>query len=120
MKLDRRLLGWGTFFILLGAIPLAVQQGYLDKELVARWFSLWPLLLIGWGIGLVLRETPGEWLGGAITTLTFGVMGGGLIASGFAGVPFSFSCSADDTRAFQEQRGSLASDASVSITLPCG
>lgn len=120
MRFDRRLLGWGAFFILLGVIPLAVQQGYLDKELVSRWFSLWPLLLIGWGLGLVLRETPVEWLGGAVTTLTFGVMGGSLIATGFGGVPFSIGCRGDDGRALPEQRGTLAAGGAVSVTLPCG
>ena len=27
MHIDRRLLGWGVFFILVGAIPLAVRGG---------------------------------------------------------------------------------------------
>jgi hypothetical protein len=120
MHIDRRLLGWGAFFILLGAIPLAVQQGWLQGELIARWWSLWPLLLIGWGLGLVLRETPVEWLGGAVTAVTFGVMGGSLIATGFGGVPFSVGCTGSDTSAFVAPTGTLASNSSVSITLPCG
>ena len=120
MHIDRRLLGWGAFFVLLGAIPLAVQQGWIQGELVARWWSLWPLLLIGWGLGLVLRETPVDWLGGAVTALTFGVMGGGLIATGLGGVPFSVGCAGNNTSTFAEQRGTLASDGSISITLPCG
>ncbi len=113
-------MGWGAFFILLGAIPLALQQGYVDETLVARWFSLWPLLLIGWGLGLVLRQTPVEWLGGTITALTFGIMGGGLIATGLGGVPFSIGCSGDDGKPFPEQRGTLGSGTNVSVALPCG
>ena len=65
MHIDRRLLGWGVFFILVGAIPLAVRGGYLDAEQVSSWPSLWPVLLIGWGLGLLLRRTPVEWIGGA-------------------------------------------------------
>ena len=121
MRLDRRLLGWGTFFILLGAIPLAVQQGYLDKDLVGRWFSLWPLLLIGWGLGLVLRETPIDWLGGAVTTLTFGVMGGSFIAAGFhGGVPFSGACNGAAETRFSDFHGTLNASQPVTLELPCG
>lgn len=121
MRLDRRLLGWGTFFILLGAIPLAVRAGYLDAALLERWFSLWPLLLIGWGLGLVLRETPIDWLGGVVTTLTFGIMGGSFIATGIGSVPFSAGCSGGGGTAFQEQHGGLgASGGTISVELPCG
>ena len=120
MRLDRRLLGWGTFFILLGVIPLAVRAGYLDAGLLDRWWSLWPLLLIGWGLGLVLRETPIEWLGGAVTTLTFGIMGGSLIVTGIGNIPFGAACGGEGGTAFPEQHGRLASPSTVSITLPCG
>ena len=40
MRLDRRLLGWGLFFILLGAIPLALNGGLIDRSLVERWPSI--------------------------------------------------------------------------------
>lgn len=67
--LDRRLLGWGLFFILVGAIPLATRAGLIDPELVSRWPSLWPLLLVAWGLGLLLRRTPVEWIGGALSVI---------------------------------------------------
>lgn len=120
MRFERRLLGWGAFFIILGAIPLAIRLGYLDPALVTRWWSLWPLLLIGWGLGLVLRETPVDWLGGVVTTVTFGIMGGSLIATGFTGVPFGVACGSGEGQPFAEQHGALASPASVSIDMPCG
>ena len=87
MHVDRRLLGWGLFFVLLGAIPLAVRAGLLDKEIVAQWPLLWPVLLIGWGLGLLLRGTPLALIGGAVSAITFGMMGGGAIATGFGGRP---------------------------------
>ena len=46
MHVDRRLLGWGLFFVLLGAIPLAIRAGLLDKVVVSQWPLLWPVLLI--------------------------------------------------------------------------
>lgn len=57
MHLDRRFLNWGVFFIVLGGVPLAVQQGLLDRDLAARAWLLWPLLIIAAGVGLLLRRT---------------------------------------------------------------
>jgi hypothetical protein len=51
MRVDRRLLGWGLFFIIAGSIPLLTRAGYLDANLVGRWASLWPTLLTPGGSG---------------------------------------------------------------------
>lgn len=118
MRLDRRLLGWGVFFILLGAVPLAVRQGLVPADAVSRAWTLWPLLLIAAGIGLLLRRTPFEFVGGLLTAATLGLIGGALIAGG--AIPFG-GCSSDrDTTAFPAQRGDLAGRATVSLTLNCG
>lgn len=120
MHIDRRLLGWGVFFILLGAIPLAVRAGYLDASSVSEWFSLWPILLIGWGLGLLLRRTPVEWIGGAVSAVVLGVMAGGALATGFGGVSFG-GCGGDGRgTAFQEQRGTLAIGSQVNLEFNCG
>jgi hypothetical protein len=121
MHIDRRLLGWGTFFILLGAIPLAVRGGYLDERSVSSWFSLWPLLLVGWGLGLLLRRTPAGWIGGAVTTVVFGVMAGGALATGFNGMPAFGACNGDRVGTpFQTQSGTLATDGTVNLKFNCG
>jgi len=121
MRLDRRFLGWGAFFILLGAIPLAVRGGYLERDEVADWPRLWPLILIGWGISLLGRRTPIEWLGGAVSTITFGIMGGGLIAAGWAGIPFSAGfCGDQPGTAFAARSGSFETSGSLRIDLGCG
>jgi hypothetical protein len=121
MHVDRRLLGWGLFFILVGAIPLATRAGYLDPELVGRWPSLWPLLLIGWGVGLLLRGTPIDWIGGGIAAIVFGIMGGGLLASGFAGAPISTGCGGQAPgTAFATQSGSFGSEGRLNVDLSCG
>jgi hypothetical protein len=121
MHVDRRLLGWGVFFVLLGAIPLAVRGGVLDEGFVARWPALWPLLLVGWGLGLLLRRTPVEVAGGAIAAITFGIMGGGLIATGVSGFP-AVGCgdSAADLRSFQAKSGPIASGDRLSVAFDCG
>lgn len=121
MRLDRRFLGWGAFFIVLGAIPLAVRGGYLDRDLVADWPRLWPLILIGWGISLLGRRTVLEWLGGAVSTIAFGIMGGGLIATGWGGVPFSAGfCGDQPGTPFEARSGSFGTSGSLGVELGCG
>lgn len=120
MHVDRRLLGWGAFFVLLGAIPLAVRANLLDEEIVRRWWQLWPLILVGWGVSLLLRRTPVDWLGGAITAITFGVMGGSLIATGTGTFP-SMSCNDQlSTQPFTAQSGTLSGGGRVNVTFDCG
>ena len=121
MHVDRRLLGWGLFFILVGGIPLAVRANLMDASVVSQWANLWPLLLIGWGIGLLLRNTPVDWIGGAVTAITFGIMGGGLLATGMSGVPFATGCSgAGPTTAFPSRTGDLGQTAQVNVDFDCG
>lgn len=121
MRIDRRLLGWGLFLIIVGAIPLLVRGGYLDRDLVGDWPSLWPLLLIGWGLGLVLRRTPGELLGSAISVAVLGIMVGGLIATGFGGFP-AFGACGDGTAAtsFAGRSGALSETGRINVEFNCG
>ncbi len=121
MRIDRRLLGWGLFFILVGGIPLAVRANLLDEQLVGQWPLLWPLLLIAWGIGLLLRRTPVEWIGGAVAAITFGIMAGGLLATGAGGLPIATGCSSNSPAvAFASRRGDLAATAQVNVEFNCG
>lgn len=119
--LDRRLLGWGLFFILVGAIPLATRAGLIDSAVVGRWPSLWPLLLVAWGVGLLLQRTPLEWIGGALSVTVFGVMGGGALASGFGGVGGMGGCGGDQAgEEFATQRGTFAAAGQLDVELNCG
>ena len=47
MRIDRRLFDWGLFFILAGAIPLAIQLGLLTADTVGGRWRIWPLLIVG-------------------------------------------------------------------------
>ena len=121
MYVDRRLLGWGLFFILLGAIPLAIRAGWLDEQVVGQWPLLWPVLLIAWGLGLVLRSTPFALIGGALSAITFGVMAGGALATGFGGVSIASGCTSDTpATAFTTRTADLEVTASADITFNCG
>lgn len=83
MRVNRGLLGWGVFFITLGTIPLAVRYGFLDAAIARRSIELWPLILVGIGLGLALQRTRAAAVGGVVVALTFGLIGGGLVAGGF-------------------------------------
>ena len=88
---------------------------------VSRWPSLWPLSLIGWGLGLLLRRTQVDWIGGAVAAITFGLMGGGALATGFDG--FS-ACGGDGgdaaTTPFVTQRGTFAGAGQLNVAFNCG
>ena len=119
MRIDRRFLGWGVFFFLLGAIPLAVQADVLDPAVVARAWQLWPVLIIAGGISLLLRRTSFDWVGGLIVAATLGLMLGGLLAVGADIGRFGSACGSGSGTAFAGQQGSQ-SNGSVTIEFTCG
>ncbi len=90
MSVDRRLVNLAVFLLILGAIPLAVGQGRLSRASISQAWELWPLILVGIGLGLILRRTPLYFTGGMLVAATFGTILGALLAGGlnFA----SFDC----------------------------
>lgn len=119
MHVDRRLIGLGLFLIVFGAVLLAVRQGLIASELAERVWTLWPLLLIGAGVGMILEGRPGGWLGGLLAAVTLGVMAGGLVATG--ALPL-VGCGGGDGsgRPFPTQSADLADTGAVRINLGCG
>ena len=86
MTLHRGLLNWGIFLIILAAVPLAVQAGYVDTAAAGGLLRFWPLILIGIGLGLVLRFTPFHVLGGMLAAGTLGLLAGALLAGGVGSI----------------------------------
>ena len=123
MSVDRRLLNWGIFLVLLGAIPLAVAQGWIPRDLVARAWELWPLILVGAGVGLILGATPIRALGGIVVSATLGVMLGALIAVGFGGLSVGgIACggaAADAPQILQESGSFDGGTGRVTLTAIC-
>ncbi len=124
MRVNRGLLGWGVFFLALGGVPLAVQGGVLDVATAQRSLELWPLLLIGVGLGLALRHTVLDAFGGVVVAVTFGLMAGGLVAAGVGPGSSLALCGIGNTPASPASvpglTGSLASGASVDLSVNCG
>jgi hypothetical protein len=123
VRINKDMLAWGVFFLVAGGVPLAVQTGLFAPALLDRWWSFWPLILIGIGIGLVFTRTPLEALGGLLVAGTFGLLVGGALASGFgglAGFPTGV-CGPDEGGVpFAPRSGTLASEANVRVSLDCG
>jgi hypothetical protein len=116
-------LGWGVFFIVAGSIPLLVQAGVVDPAAVRQVWQLWPLILIGIGLGLILQRTRAAALGGLVVAATFGLLVGGWFAAGFGpGASFG-ACGiggGNPTTSFPTQSGSLTAGSKVMLDLSCG
>ncbi len=120
MRIRRSFLGWGIFLILAGGIPLAVRAGYLTEQQVSGWWQLWPLILIGIGLGLVLSRTRFGLIGGVIVAVTLGLMVGGLLSGGVASTSVASCGSTTGTVAFPERQGSISNSGTVDLQLDCG
>lgn len=121
MRINRSLLNWGVFLIALGGVPLAVQQGYADESIAGDLWRLWPLILVGIGLGLIMRWTPLAWVGGALVAGTFGLIFGALIAGGFSGI--SNTCvnlGSSDTATTQDSDLASATEFRLDVELSCG
>jgi hypothetical protein len=124
MRVNRGVLGWGLFFIMVGLVPLAVRGGLVDAGTVRRAWELWPLILIGIGLGLVLQRTRAAFVGGVLVAVTFGLMGGSALAAGFGPVAGLGTCGFGGGfgtgEAFTARSGTLGSSARVTLDLSCG
>ncbi len=120
MRLDRRLVGWGLIFILVGAVPLAVDAGWLDPDLVARWVELWPLVIVAIGVSILLSRTPAAWAGTVVVALVVGTMVGGLLATGFHGFPAIGGCGGGTAQPFPTQSGTIAASGGLNVEFDCG
>ena len=76
MRVSRGLLFWCLGFITAGAVALAVQQGYLDRNAVADACRLWPLILIAIGLSLIARRTQWAIAGTVLSAVVIGAIVG--------------------------------------------
>jgi hypothetical protein len=119
MRLDHRLVGVGLFFIVFGAVLLAARQGWITGDVVGRAWQLWPLLLIGIGLSVLLGGRPGAQIGGLVVAASLGVMAAALVTSG-GGFPF-IGCGSDRSATpFATASGELAGRSRIDVSFRCG
>jgi hypothetical protein len=116
MKYHRGLLFWGLALITGGAVALAAQQNYLDRDLLAGAWRLWPLILVAIGLSILLSRTPAAIVGTVVAALILGTAGGALIAVG----PGSFSCGGAAPTNLTTRQGTFGDSASVQLDFNCG
>jgi hypothetical protein len=114
----RGFLNWGIFLVCLGAVPLAVQLNAIDREVATSLLRLWPLILIGIGLGIMLRFSRAAALGGIVVAATFGILIGVFFAAGFPS--FSGACTGDSNGTPITRTGSAAGTLDLNIELSCG
>ncbi len=82
MHIRRGLLFGGLFFITVGGIELLVRAGTIDANRLDEAWKLWPLILVGIGIAILLGRSRVAVVGTIIAAITVGAIVGGAIASG--------------------------------------
>jgi hypothetical protein len=120
MRMRRGLLNWGIFLVCLGLVPLAVQLGLISMDVAAEIVRLWPLILIGIGIGLLLRFTRFDVLGVVVSASTSGLLIGSLLTGGIASTA-AVGCGGGAVGGTPTDRhGSAGSALQFGVELTCG
>jgi hypothetical protein len=124
VRVNRGLLGWGVFFVVTGAVPLAVRNGVVDAARLDGAFALWPLLLVGIGLGLVLARTRAALVGNLVVGATLGLMAGALLAgastTGLAVGTCGIGSGSGSGDAFETRSGTFTRAADVTLEMRCG
>jgi hypothetical protein len=115
VRIHRGRLNWGIFFIVLGAVPLAYHAGAIPSSAIAEAWKLWPLILVGLGLGFILSRTPAAFVGGLIVASMLGVIAGGALSAG----P-NVGCGHGHQSATTTRDGSFDGSAQLTLNLQCG
>ncbi len=116
MRVDRGRLGWGVFLVVLGLVPLTVTTGLVDVATVRQAWQLWPLILVGLGIGLLVGRR-GALVSTLVVAVTLGLAAGGALA-GSGGGSLTAGCT-QTTAATGPTSGTLSSGSTVTIEAGC-
>jgi hypothetical protein len=120
MTLRRGRLYSGVFLIAVGAVAVLDAAGVLDTPAVGRALVvLWPLALIAVGLWLAVRRTPAALPAGLLAAMLPGLALGGTVVSA---PRFADGCTGlrPVASAADSHAGTLASAATVDLTLDCG
>jgi hypothetical protein len=120
MRIRRGLLFWGLLLIPLGAIPLIVRSGGLDAGWLVQAWRLWPIVLIGVGLAVLVGRTRAALVGTAVIALTIGSIGGAVLAAPQNWVGAVSDCDFSSPRQSLDRSGTFSRPASIRLDLRCG
>jgi hypothetical protein len=122
MHVRRDLLFSGLFLIPVGAITLLVRAGTLDPDRLLDAPRLWPLLLVGIGIAILLGRSRAASLGTAVVALVIGVLVGSAIASGPVWIGTVTECGPNAAASTHHIAidGAFSGPAALDLRLRCG
>lgn len=118
MRVNRRFLYWGVFLVAIGGVLVAADLGRVESGTIRDALRLWPLAIVAFGLGLVLRRTRFSLAGGLLAAAAPGL----LIGGGFALAPqVSVDCGPDFTPTnVATYDGVFDGAARVSVSTGCG
>ncbi len=119
MRIDRGYLFWGIFLVLLGAIPLAEREGWIVVGGLGDAGRLWPLVIIGIGVAIVVSRTRLALVATTVMALVLGTLAGTALAFWGGG---ALDCTATGGTGLQRTNssGTLATSPLVRLHLDCG
>ena len=122
MRVRRGLLFWGLFLVPLGGISLLVRAGVLDADRLSEAWRLWPVILIGVGLAIVIGRSRAAVVGTAVIALVLGSVGGAALASGDIWIGAFSNCTLATGPADQhlQRSGTLDGASAVRLDLRCG
>jgi hypothetical protein len=122
MHIRRGLLFGGLFFITVGVIELLVRNGTIDSARLDEAWTLWPLILIGLGIALLLGRSRVAVVGTVIAAIAVGVIVGGAIATGGDWIGGFADCGGGPRAGDQStsEAGGFNGPSSIDLSIRCG
>lgn len=121
MHIRRGLLFGGLFFITVGAIELLVRAGTIDANRLDEAWKLWPLILVGLGIAILLGRSRVAVVGTIIAAITVGAIVGGAIASGGGWIATITDCGGNQpTDQTTSEAGGFSGPSTIDLSIRCG
>jgi hypothetical protein len=116
MTVNRSLVFWGLALVTGGVVALAAQLGYVDRNVLAGAWRLWPLVLVAIGLSIILARTGLSLVGTIAAALLIGFAGGAFIAVG----PGNVACGGGETAQLTKSHGTFNAPADVNLQFDCG
>jgi hypothetical protein len=117
MRVDRSRFNWGVLLIVLGGVALAYHRNAVSSSVLMEAWRLWPLVLVGVGLKIVLSRTPAAFVGGLVVAVSIGIMAGSAFA---VGPNIGCGASGHSGQRSASQSGSFGGNSTVEVDVQCG